>query len=145
MGFALTSVGGLTVAAYATWQDVQARWRTLTVDEQALATTLLEDAAVELDGACPPSDPPTARELSVRKIVSVRMVKRAMLSADAGGAGVTSLQQSGGPYQQTQQFANPLGDLYLTKADKRLLGCGGQRAFSIDLLASGDPEDEESS
>src|SRR5690606_17280327 len=102
------------------WEDVEARWRALAANEQALATTLLEDAAVELDGACPPSTPPTARELAVRKIVSVRMVKRAMMAADAGGVGVSSLQQSGGPYQQTQQFANPLGDLYLTKADKRL-------------------------
>ena len=74
--------------SYATWQDVQDRWRTLTADEQTLATTLLDDAAVELDGACPPSDPPTARELSVRKIVSVRMVKRAMMSP--GGVGVKS-------------------------------------------------------
>lgn len=129
--------------SYATWQDVQARWRTLTADEQTLATTLLDDAAVELDGACPPSDPPTARELSVRKIVSVRMVKRAMVSP--GGVGVNSVQQGAGPYQETVQFSNPMGDLYLTKADRRLLGCGGQRAFMIDLLASQAPDDESSS
>lgn len=131
------------MAAYATWEDVEARWRALAASEQALATTLLEDAAVELDGTCPPSTPPTARELAVRKIVSVRMVKRAMMSP--GGVGVNSVQQGAGPYQETVQFSNPMGDLYLTKADKRLLGCGGQRAFSIDLLASQAPDDESSS
>lgn len=126
--------------AYATWEDVQDRWRTLTPDEQSMATTLLEDAVVELDAACPPSDPPTEHELAVRKIVSVRMVKRSM-AGPAGGIGVNSVQMGAGPYQETYQYTNPQGDMYLTKADRKLLGCGGQRAFMIDLLAGQDEDD----
>src|SRR5690606_18081037 len=92
--------------AYATYQDVEARWRTLTTDERARATVLLEDAAVRIDVACPTSDPATAKELAIRKIVSVEMVKRVMQAPAAGGDGaVTSVQQGAGPYQETVQYA----------------------------------------
>ncbi|WP_300268633.1 Gp19/Gp15/Gp42 family protein [Microbacterium sp.] len=107
---------------YATVDDLAARWRPLTDDESERAAVLLEDAAVRLDASCPPSDPPTEQELAARKIVSCEMVKRAMSSAATGGVGVTSIQQGAGPYQETVQFSNPTGDLYLTKADRKMLG-----------------------
>lgn len=120
---------------YATVEDLEARWRTLTADERDRAGVLLEDAAVRLDAACPPSDPPTAQELAARKIVSCEMVKRAMASGTGAGAvGVTSVQQGAGPYQETTQFANPTGDLYLTKGDRKLLGCGAQEAFTVQMV-----------
>lgn len=117
--------------AYATVTDVEARWRTLTDPEKIRAEVLLEDAAVRLDVSCPPTEPATPSELSARKIVSCEMVKRAMASPGGiAGIGVTSLQTGAGPYQETQQFTNPTGDLYLTKADRSLLGCGKQIAFT---------------
>ncbi|WP_345438430.1 Gp19/Gp15/Gp42 family protein [Microbacterium gilvum] len=120
---------------YATVADLEARWRTLTSDEQARAGVLLEDAAVRLDALCAPSVPPTSQELASRLIVSCEMVKRAMVtgSSGSGGLGVTSVQQGAGPYQETVQFSNPTGDLYLTKADKALLGCGKQTAFTVSM------------
>lgn len=118
---------------YATVDDLEARWRTLSADEQARAGVLLEDAAVRLDAACPPSDPPTDQELAARLIVSCEMVKRAMASGVTGGVGVTSVQQGAGPYQETTQFANPTGDLYLSKSDRKLLGCGAQAAFTVSM------------
>lgn len=120
---------------YATVNDLEARWRPLASDESSRAEVLLEDAAVRLDAACPPSDPPTVQELAARKIVSCEMVKRAMASGTAGaGVGITSIQQGAGPYQETLQFANPTGDLYLTKADRKLLGCGAQEAFTVPMV-----------
>ena len=120
---------------YATVEDLEARWRTLTADERDRAGVLLEDAAVRLDAACPPSDPPTAQELAARKIVSCEMVKRSMAAGiGAGAGGVTSVQQGAGPYQETTQFANPTGDLYLTKGDRKLLGCGAQEAFTVPMV-----------
>lgn len=124
---------------YAEIADLEARWRTLTADEKDRAEVLLEDAAVRLDAQCPPSDPPTEQELAVREIVSCEMVKRAMISASGSdGAGVTSVQMGAGPYQQTTQYTNPTGDLYLTKADKRLLGCGAQVAFTVPMANDAD-------
>lgn len=120
---------------YAEVTDLEARWRPLTADESVRAAVLLEDAAVRLDAACPPSDPPTAQELAARKIVSCEMVKRSMAAGTGAGAvGVTSVQQGAGPYQETTQFANPTGDLYLTKGDRKLLGCGAQEAFTVPMV-----------
>lgn len=120
---------------YATVADLEARWRTLTTDERARAEVLLEDAAVRLDATCAPSVPPTSQELAARMIVSCEMVKRAMATTGgADGIGVTSVQMGAGPYQQTTQFSNPTGDLYLTKADRSLLGCGKQTAFTIPMV-----------
>lgn len=121
---------------YATIDDLEARWRTLSAGERTRAEVLLEDAAVRLDALCAPSEPPTAQELSARKIVSCEMVKRAMASPSGiEGVGVTSLQTGAGPFQQTQQFSNPTGDLYVTKADRLLLGCGAQVAFTVPMTA----------
>lgn len=121
--------------AYATVEQLESRWRPLTPGERSRAAVLLDDAAVRLDAAYPPSDPATAHELAVREIVSCEMVKRAMAGPEGlDGVGVTSLQMGAGPYQQTTQFSNPTGDLYLTRADKRLLGGGVQKAFTVDLL-----------
>ncbi|MDH5132880.1 MULTISPECIES: hypothetical protein [unclassified Microbacterium] len=120
--------------AYATVADLEDRWRTLTSAEEARAEVLLGDAAVRLDVSCPPSVPPTVSELAARKIVSCEMVKRAMATpGGVAGIGVTSVQAGAGPFQETQQFANPTGDLYLTKADRDLLGCGVQVAFTVPM------------
>lgn len=117
--------------AYATITDLQNRWRSLTSDEAARALILLDDAALRIDAECPPSVQPTAQEITARMIVSCDMVKRAMVSP--GGIGVQSVQQSAGPYSETTQYTNPTGDLYLTKADRRLLGCGVQKAFTVSM------------
>ena len=58
---------------------------------------------------------------------------RAGAAGSAGGVGVQSLQQGAGPYQQTTNFSNPVGDLYLSKKQRRLLGYGGQQAFTIPM------------
>lgn len=120
---------------YADVIDLEARWRTLSDPERARAQVLLDDAAVRLDAACPASDPPTTQELSARLIVSCEMVKRAMATPGGiDGLGVTSLQSGAGPFQETQQFSNPTGDLYLTKGDRKLLGCGAQVAFTVPMV-----------
>lgn len=117
---------------YATVAELEARWRTLSTDEQARATVLLADAAVRIDAECPPDAVPPS-DADARKIVSCEMVKRAM-AVGMDGVGVTSVQQGAGPYQETRQFSNPTGDMYLTKADKRLLKCGGAQAFTVPMV-----------
>lgn len=54
-------------------------------------------------------------------------------ASSPAGVGIQSIQQGAGPYQETQTFTNPVGDLYLTKKQKRLLGCGGQQAFTVSM------------
>jgi len=83
-------------------------------------------AAYVLDPGAPGTvDPDVAAD------VVCEMVKSA--AASPGGEGIASLQQGAGPYQATQTFSNPVGDLYLSKKQKRLLGCGGQTAFTVSM------------
>lgn len=119
--------------AYATVSDLEARWRPLTETETTRAGTLLDDAAVRIDVVRPLPEVHTQADLDARKIVSCEMVKRAMMSPTGDGFGVTRTSESVGPFQRSLDFSNPTGDLYLTKADKILLGGGNQRAFTIPM------------
>lgn len=127
--------------AYATVDDLEARWRTLSDTEKTRAGVLLGDAQVRLDAECSPAEPPTESELASRKIVSCEMVKRAMMASGEGGgadiSGVSSLMDVAGPFTQQRSYRNPMGELYITKADRKLLSCGGQRAFTIDTAPPG--------
>lgn len=126
---------------YATVADLEDRWRTLDAAEKKRAKVLLGDARVRLDAECRPADPPTPAQLASRKIVSCEMVKRAMIAGGTGDggdlAGVSALMDVAGPFTQQRSFRNPMGELYITKADRKLLGCGGARAFTIDTAPPG--------
>lgn len=79
-----------------------------------------------------PSTDPRWLDPDVAADVVCEMVKAA--SATPGGVGVDSVQAGAGPFQQTFRYSNPSGDLYLSKKQKRLLGCGGQAAFTVSML-----------
>ena len=125
---------------FATIDDLEKRWRPLTTAERPRADTLLEDASAQLRVECrdldarltitPPATVPDLDPAVPRRVVCA-MVKRAMLAPVDQGA-VTAEQQTAGPFSQSLTFSNPNGDLYLTKAERKLLGCDGQKAFMID-------------
>ena len=110
--------------AYATVSDVEGRWRALSEDENAKAQVLLEDATTILDGMLDVCHMPAERAPLLRT-VCCNMVIRAMVAATSSAYGVESLQATMGPFAQTAKFANPSGDLYLTKLEKKLLGVSG--------------------
>lgn len=123
---------------YATVTDLAARWRPISSSEEGLAETLLEDAALRIDRACPPPETLTDDDLRARKIVACEMVKRAMVMPD-NLLGVTSYSDGTGPFQEQRTYGNPMGNLYLTKEDRRLLGCGGQQIGTIPFRAEPPP------
>lgn len=110
--------------AYATVEDVQNRIsKTLTEDEEAICTTLLDDAAVIIDTFN--SD----AESNAKKIVSCRMVIRAISVSDASipmGATQGSMSAMGYSQSWTIGTGGSIGELYLTRLDKQLLGKGSQ-------------------
>lgn len=123
--------------AYATVEDVEGRWHSLTSDEQERCALMLNDAAVAIDMLTTVGD----SKLEAAKIVSCNMVIRAMAASDSqnDAFGATSVTTTAGPYSQSVSFANPSGDLYFTKLDKKMLGIrGGGRMLrpSIGLEAS---------
>ena len=110
--------------AFATCTDIEARWRMLTADEQAKATTLLDDASAILAGLVTVDDG-DEQQAARLKMVCCSMVIRSMVASESDAYGVDELSATMGPFGQTAHFANPNGDMYLTKLEKRLLGIGG--------------------
>lgn len=123
--------------AYATVEDIEARWHELDEDARDRAGTLLEDAAAMLD-ALVTVDPDDAAQQGLLKIVSCSMVIRAMLSAESDAYGVSQLDFGMGPFSQAAHFANPNGDLYLTAQERRMLGVGAPYATSLQAAIDGD-------
>ena len=107
--------------AYATVADVQARMlRTLSTDEQSVAAILLDDAAVLIDAVKSTADD------EAKGVVSCRMVVRALGDGqDAGvpmGATQGSVSALGYAQSWTIGSGGSFGDLYISKADKQMLG-----------------------
>ena len=111
------------MAAYATVSDVEALMtRDLSADEQSVAAVLLEDAAVMIDAQAP------AASAAAKLTVSCRMVIRALGDGGISGVpmGASQGSMSGLGYSQSWTIGSggSTGELYLSKADRLLLGTG---------------------
>ncbi|MCG7284967.1 phage Gp19/Gp15/Gp42 family protein [Cellulomonas sp. ACRRI] len=131
----------MAATSFATPEDLTQSWRSLTSDEANRATMLLRFASAMIRVECPGIDakittvpPATAPELDpdIPRMVACAMVKRAMI-VGTEAEGVNAEQQTAGPFAKSLTFSNPMGNLYLTKAEKRLLGCGAQTAFTVPM------------
>lgn len=113
--------------AYATYSDIESRMnRTLTSDEQAVCSTLLDDAAVLIDAY---NDEAAT---DAKKVVSCRVVMRAISVDDAMPIGATQGSMAALGYSQSWTVSNgSVGELYINKTDKKLLGaCNKIGAYS---------------
>lgn len=113
------------MAAYATVSDVQARMtRDLSTDEQTVCSTLLDDVAVMIDGYN------SQASADAKKIVSCRVVIRALGDGETSGipAGATQGSMSGLGYSQSWTISSggSVGELYLGKTEKQILGYGNK-------------------
>ena len=111
------------MAAYATVEDVEARiTRTLSEDEESVCSTLLDDSSIIIDSYNSAADPAN------KQVVSCRMVIRALGDGDGTGVpmGATQGSMSAMGYSQswTMSGGASVGELYLNKLDKKLLGSG---------------------
>lgn len=109
--------------AYATVADVQARMSvTMTEVQQNICTNLLDDAAIIID------DFNINASTENKKIVSIRMVQRA-LNVDSDiplGATQGSMSAMGYSQSWTMGANSSVGELYLNKLEKQMLGKGNQ-------------------
>lgn len=124
--------------AYATIDDVQARMaRTLSEDERAVCVNLLDDAVAIINAYNE-----DAYEEN-KKIVSCRMVARAIGDGTDAGIpmGATQGSMSALGYSQSWTIGSgSVGELYLSKLEKKLLGAGnkiGSHSPIEDLIAGG--------
>ena len=110
--------------AFATVDDLQAGWRTLTSAEQDVAETLLLRASAylttKLNKRNIAIDPEDELQTINLNTVTCNMVRRAMASASADG--IAQMQQSIGSTSASVQIYNPDGAFFLSKQDAELLG-----------------------
>ena len=108
--------------AYATITDIENRIvPDLDATQETICTNLLDDAAVIIDTFN------AEASADAKKVVSCNMVIRAMGDLDNGiPVGATQGSMSGLGYSQsfTIGSSGSVGQLYLTKIDKQLLGLG---------------------
>lgn len=115
--------------AYATVDDVQSRIsRTLDNAERTMCGTLLDDAALIIDTFNQFADD------DAKKLVSCNMVIRSIGDGQQyvpGPIGATQGTVSALGYSQswTMSSGGSVGELYLTKIDKRLLGVLGRITY----------------
>ena len=112
--------------AYATVDDVQARAsRELSPEEEDTCTTLLDDAAVLIDSVASAA----SASADAKKVVSCRMVIRAIGSGGQSSIPIGATQGSMAALGYTQSWTiggGSTGELYLTKTERQLLGCGNR-------------------
>lgn len=113
------------MARYATVSDVEAGFRDLTTEEEETCSALLDEAAVIID----------AYNINaaddVKKVVSCRMVRRALGEADGSQSfplGTSQGSVSAGGYSQSWTIGSggTTGELYLGRLEKKLLGVGNK-------------------
>lgn len=123
--------------AYAEVTDVEAGFRTLSEEEKTLCAHLLEEAATVIDAY----NQDAADER--KQLVSCRMVRR-QLDTGAGGQNAVTYPMGASQgsatalgYSQTWTMSGgSVGELYLSKLEKKLLGVGdkiGARSPVEDL------------
>lgn len=123
--------------AYATVEDVQARMsRTLSPSEQTVCSNLLDDAAIIIDTYN------VNATADSKKVVSCRMVMRAIGDGDGGGIpmGATQGSQSGLGYSESWTIGSgSVGELYIGKLEKKLLGTDNNIGASnpLEVLTGG--------
>src|SRR5690625_1211068 len=114
---------------FATVTDLQARWPDMPPGSHEHAETLLEDASQFMVDLVPSTM--DARPGTRRRIVCA-VVRRAIDST----AGMSQMSLGTGPFNVSQSPSNPHGDFYLTRNERRALGDGQQKAFSLSVGGS---------
>ena len=114
---------------FATYEDVEKRWHVLTAAERETSATLLEDATQIIVDTCPQWA--EASERTLKAIVCAMAIRKMLV--DDNHLGVTNAQQTAGSFSESFTYSNPMGDLYLTRAEKARLGVGVPHAFHLDM------------
>lgn len=109
---------------YATIEDYQRRYGPVLPDQCDRLDVLLTDATAYISALLTQSeaeDEPSEEYLHNLMTVTCAVVHRMMIVTD-DRIGVTQFSQTAGSYTESGTMANPNGDMYLTAAEKRLLG-----------------------
>jgi len=65
-----------------------------------------------------------------------------MSASETDAFGASQMSMTAGPYTQQFTYANPSGDMYLTKIEKRLLGITSSYIGTIRPMMAGEHDDD---
>lgn len=124
---------------YSTVESLKLHWPAMsTTLTDAQVTRKIEEAAIEINGLYPTIEERIAAGTLSRPVVELvtnRMVKRALSVNEDVPENTNSMTAQTGPFTGTLTFSNPEGNMYLSKADRRLLdparAKGPSKAFTI--------------
>lgn len=120
---------------FASLADLENRWHVVDASLTAKAQTALDDASCIIVDECKLA----GVEVSSISVNTLRAITCAMvirkLTTDDDHLGVTNSSQTAGSFTYT----NPMGDLYLTSAEKKRLGLRKQHAFAFDTSTTATP------
>ena len=112
------------MAVYTTVEAVAAGFRELDEDEQGRAEQMLQEAAVLIDAYAP------GAQIEKKQFVSCRMVRRALGDSSTAAMPIGANQGSvaAGGYSQSWTIGSggAVGELFLSKIEKQLLGLGNR-------------------
>ena len=114
---------------FATVDELKQRWPDFPAGADAHAAVLLADASQYMVDNYPCT---LSAKAATRRRIVCAVVRRAMPQGGIA-AGITQVTGTTGPLSYTATAANPSGDFYLTKEEKRALGNGRQRAFGVQV------------
>ncbi|MCT1607160.1 phage Gp19/Gp15/Gp42 family protein [Nesterenkonia massiliensis] len=114
---------------FATVDELKERWPDLPPGAEDHATVLLKDASQFILDVCPEA---AQADPASRLRVACAVVRRSMTVPDHL-AGLSSGQETTGGVSRSWTPSNPHGDFYLTKTERRSLGAGRSRAFSVQI------------
>ena len=126
--------------AFADVSDIESRWRELSTDEEARATTLIDDASAMLS-ALVAVDETDEEQAELLEMVCCNMVIRAMSASEYDAFGASQMTMTAGPYSQQWTYTNPSGDMFITKMEKRLLGISTSYIGTIRPMMAGEHDD----
>lgn len=115
---------------YVTVEEIENGYRKLSEDESRLCNDLIAEASTLIDAYAM-----SANE-EVKKIVAKRMIRRAIASS---GAGTVPFGSNGGTvsamgYSQSFTMSGSVGEVYLSRAEKNMLGAKARIGFASALV-----------
>lgn len=121
---------------FATYLDVEARWRELSDSERKRCDVLLDDASVAIATAMSKCgidyeeiEDDTLRGRALLTVTCSMVIRAMKTPVDQQSA--TSYTQSANGYSESFSFSNPDGDLYMTKRERQMLGIGSMKFSAI--------------
>lgn len=130
---------------WATFSDLKTRYPSVTDDMESRATALLSDATALIDSELDAtgisySDPGDVFKANLVSTCCAMVIRALPSNASVGYTPITQTSQTAGPFSESMTFANPSGDLYLTKAEREKIGLsgGGAMMFYVDMTPTSD-------